>query len=453
MLKNIIFTFFILSLLISCTNRETGYRLVGKNGRVIYLEKKRPTFNEQKLKEKKQKTEDSNVKVMSNVGNNNKIVRVNEDNNIDKNLILDSNAYSLKSVVDTMVSNKDINAVARTIEKKQGPKTIRDFKIPDSYFNSKKIAESSDIMVNSPVDNYYINNNRLELNNSNNKKYVAKNTKKNSNINNKNVGEEKEKKPFFAGIFSRSRGNNLKVVSPNPVISGNTGSIVENSNTIIKKNNDIKKEFLSENNKNTSVKTVKKTNSNIAVKPNLSENNVIKQNEAIKNEFLNGGNGTKKTEVKNKTVKKIELNQNSDVKKIESKKTESDLEDIVKRNNAIKNEFLNDNKQISDKKTENNVFSLNKTPTKTPKTIDSSNILKNNKYYLQLGSFSNKKQAEKIISSFNSIGDERKVIPVLYENKQIYRAIIGSFDTKEKAEKEMEKIIEKGHFDVFVFKK
>jgi cell division protein FtsN len=136
---------FLLLLLFSCQARDingSGYRLVGKNGKVIYFEKKRPQFNKEQLK-KLETTKLENVNEETK-----KTKKQSEDKTAKttQNTTVDSSAYTLKSVMDSVVKNEDINAIARDIETMPSTKTIKDFEyIPEVYFEN--VADSERLTV------------------------------------------------------------------------------------------------------------------------------------------------------------------------------------------------------------------------------------------------------------------------------------------------------------------
>ncbi|MDR2760721.1 MAG: SPOR domain-containing protein [Rickettsiales bacterium] len=127
---------------------KSGYRLVGKDGKVIYFEKKRPQFNEEQIK----KQTDEKTKKLQKVNDDETVKKpVNAGENEDK-APLDSSAYSLKSVMDNMIKNEDINALAKKINVSQG-KTIGDFDhIPDSFFENVPDGERLTVKQN---QNFY----------------------------------------------------------------------------------------------------------------------------------------------------------------------------------------------------------------------------------------------------------------------------------------------------------
>lgn len=318
-MKNLVF---ILLILTSCIpNRQTSYRVINRNGKVVYFEnKKTPLYN--------QNIDNIKVEELSKITNKAKQTSkgtITQHNNIDNNLVLDSSAYTLQSVVDTIVKDDDIATLAKIINKNKTNKTIKDFdNIPESYFNS-----------NIPTEE--------ELKR------------------NKQIMEDNKKKD---GLFSKIKGFFTKEKPEQDFIKYELVNDTTKSNT-------------------TSSLTVK--DDNITVK-------------------------------KGKTYYKP------------SNKTTNTTTQITT------------NSSITTTKTYIKPFQSTKQITNT------------GKYYIQLGSFKNKENATKLINKFDNVGDEQKLIPTNTKNGLMYKAVIGNFNTKEEAEKEMEKVLNKGHFDCYVVK-
>ena len=95
----------------------------------------------------------------------------------------------------------------------------------------------------------------------------------------------------------------------------------------------------------------------------------------------------------------------------------------------------------------------NTTKSSTSTTTNGSNYLKQGKYYIQLGSFVDRAKANELSSRFRNVGDGGAVVPTNTKNGLMYKVVIGEFSTKDSAEKEMEKVLETGHFDCYVFKR
>lgn len=318
-MKNLVF---ILLILTSCIpNRQTSYRVINRNGKVVYFEnKKTPLYN--------QNIDNIKVEELSKITNKAKQTSkgtITQHNNIDNNLVLDSSAYTLQSVVDTIVKDDDIATLAKIINKNKTNKTIKDFdNIPESYFNSNIPTEEE-----------------LKRN-----KQIMEDNKKKDGLFSKIKGFFTKEKPEQDFIKYELVNNTTK--------SNTTSSLtVKDDNITVKKG----KTYYKPSNKTTNTTTQITTNSSIT---------------------------TTKTYVK---------------------------------------------------------------PSQSTKQITNTG-----KYYIQLGSFKNKENATKLINKFDNVGDEQKLIPTNTKNGLMYKAVIGNFNTKEEAEKEMEKVLNKGHFDCYVVK-
>jgi cell division protein FtsN len=84
--------------------------------------------------------------------------------------------------------------------------------------------------------------------------------------------------------------------------------------------------------------------------------------------------------------------------------------------------------------------------------LSASTSLVRNKYYVQLGSFKNKSKADKLLDSYKDVGKTHQVVDNKNGNSTLYRVIIGTFNTNLEATNAKNKLIDKGHTDVFVFK-
>lgn len=138
---NITFSFLYLFLLLTgCKKSETTYKLVGKDGNVIYFQKQKMQFNEEQKEKQKNKVEPKEPLV-------DKVIK--NDNFKKKELNLDSNAYTLRSVMDNVVKNDDINQFAKIIDSKNITKSIKDFEhIPYDYFENVTDKERLTVQEN-----------------------------------------------------------------------------------------------------------------------------------------------------------------------------------------------------------------------------------------------------------------------------------------------------------------
>lgn len=320
------FLVLVLILLTSCIPaRHTSYRVLNRNGKVVYFEdKKTPIYNNNIKNNKEEMQEITNITKKAKQQNQ-------TTSKIPDDLVLDSSAYTLRSVVDTIVKDDDIEKLAKSLEKTKKPKTISDFNIPEYYFNS-----------NVPT--------REEL--EKNKQQIIE------------INQQKKNNGFFAKIASWFKGDN-------------------------------------------------------DIKPvNNTEEKYI----------LNNTTATNST-----TINKPIFNKNQKTGKSQNKYTGNDNELVVKSRTKTSNQK---NYTLTTSKTNN-----------TPKTQ-----LEKGKFYIQLGAFKDKKNATKLLDKFNDVGTYHKAIENNTKNGNIYKVVIGTFNSKAEAEKEMEKILDRGHFDCYVFK-
>ncbi|MDR2777235.1 MAG: SPOR domain-containing protein [Rickettsiales bacterium] len=141
----------ILSLLlfsmVSCRQKKekvnSSYRIVGKNGKVIYFDKRTPRMNEEYLAKKKDAAGTGGDK------NNQLGVTEKENPTVGKKLpekngkILASSAYSLRSVMDGTIINKEqesnIESSAEDLGRMKSSRTIGDFDyLPRNYFSDDR---------------------------------------------------------------------------------------------------------------------------------------------------------------------------------------------------------------------------------------------------------------------------------------------------------------------------
>ena len=136
---------------ISCKNRfqDTSYRVVGKDGNVIYFDRRKPEFNINYMEEQRiRQLTKNNTTTLIDKDKQNKndsgdfIVYSKQEKD---ELMKDSNAYTIRSVMDNIVKNEDINKLSKEIERNSNlSKTIKDFDyIPDVYFENFSTEERS----------------------------------------------------------------------------------------------------------------------------------------------------------------------------------------------------------------------------------------------------------------------------------------------------------------------
>lgn len=468
--KNMRFLLTIITILIlsSCiSNKNTSYRVVNKNGKVVYFERKKPLLNNNIISNTQELTNIQNIN--KKIKNTKEVEKINNDK-IDDNLILGSSAYTLKSVVDNVVKEEDISYIAKQIDKNKKAKTIQDFTIPEYYFNDDVNKQRIDNRTKEEKIK------QIELENKENEKeyglfariFGGNRNKVTENIVSKEDKEqikklesENQKNEQEYGLFARIFGGNRnKTVND---IEQKTEEKVENSSTteenkeeelkignvIIDKNQQLGKskndKYLSKQNKS---KTDNKNNINYKL-ASTSENN---EENVLRNIKEYNKNETKAVNAEGKQEKQ------------EIKKQKSGFfgglfgkNDVMEENRENNN---NTNKQdITSVKIDNTVNKQSTAQTVTQTVSETSNksmqgtYLQTNKFYIQLGSFANEAKAKKLLSNFGDVGDGGRVVPVKIKDKFVYRSVIGTFNTKISAEREMEKVLNKGHFDCYVFKK
>lgn len=311
---------------------------MNKNGKVVYFERKKPLYNDKMRTNEKELTNIQNInKTLKDTKINNQITNK-KTAGIPDNLVLDSSAYTLRSVVDTVVKDDDIEYLAKVIDKNKKVKTIKDFDIPEHYFNSsaKNQSASKKLQIEQAK--------RIELENQ---------------INQQEYG-------LFARIFG---GNRNKTV------------------------NDVK----------------------------------VGQQEMQQNKTSNIKTG------------KVVINNNQQRGK-------------SKNSNYARSNNTNNQLNVVSKATNNNRVVSSVTSNNTSNNIKSS-YLQSGKYYIQLGSFIDKNKANRLMAKFNDVGDGGAVVPINVKGKIMYKVAIGTFSSKAIAEKEMEQVLERGHFDCYVFRK
>ncbi|HSQ97493.1 MAG TPA: SPOR domain-containing protein [Rickettsiales bacterium] len=85
------------------------------------------------------------------------------------------------------------------------------------------------------------------------------------------------------------------------------------------------------------------------------------------------------------------------------------------------------------------------------KKIDN-NVIKGTKYFIQIGIFSEKSNAEAAYSKYSRIYNGI-IDDYLSKGKNKYKVLLGPYTDKKIAEKDLEKIIKMGHYDVYITEK
>lgn len=410
---------------------------MNKNGKVVYFDRKKPLHNSIVQSDEKEMSNIQNItkqakstKKQQSVGKlNTQPVNVNGDTKIKDDLVLESSAYTLRSVVDTVVKDDDIEYLAKMIDKNKKPKTIKDFDLPEYYFDSNTSQKSKTDKSGKQVieiNGSGVNNTKLQAQNQSKKKESSF-TKFAKNIKNKVTGKSSDKTsnenevdntidPLVAATASVSsnRSKSMDAIKGNSSDAGNKNSVSTtaalNNKTNIVDTGDTHKISYSSGSQ-----FGRNMNTGVSLKSSSSRNT----NQA-KTNMVTTASGTYVAVSSNEVDERLKV-VDSNSKKTTTTKTTTSL--------------------------------ANTTKSSTSTTTNGSNYLKQGKYYIQLGSFVDRAKANELSSRFRNVGDGGAVVPTNTKNGLMYKVVIGEFSTKDSAEKEMEKVLETGHFDCYVFKR
>jgi cell division septation protein DedD len=142
---------FLAALLCGCAkdvgqqNSDTpSYRIVGKDGKAIYIERKRPKLNEDYIAKKKMEEgseETQNARENNRRSSRYSRVAVGGANALSKR---DSSAYSTKSVIDDINEDNDLESFAENLKRGKSNRTITDFDyLPQHYFTDDRKNEGT----------------------------------------------------------------------------------------------------------------------------------------------------------------------------------------------------------------------------------------------------------------------------------------------------------------------
>lgn len=192
-----------------------------------------------------------------------------------------------------------------------------------------------------------------------------------------------------------------------------------------------------------------------------SEKNISKTNNNIVSSNKNNNSNTKNiiNSNKNKEEKKYVLNsgrrnnQNA-TNSLSSKKNNKVIaeSEVISGNLTEKN--TNISSQNKNQTAQANSAKSNRTKTTNP---PSSNAIKTTKtldkgYYIQIGIYGKKDNADKSYNKYKSIN--RGVIQEYsVSNSTKYKVLLGPYNNRELAEKDLEKVIKTGHYDVYITEK
>lgn len=152
--------------------------------------------------------------------------------------------------------------------------------------------------------------------------------------------------------------------------------------------------------------------------------NIVDDNSSKIKENKNDIKDLKSNEIKKEKVAKNTIIENS-VKNEEKNNTEIDINEIK------------DNKPITENKIKTNVANKNKS---------------NKMFYIQLGIFGEKSNAEATYSRYSKISNGM-IENYLHKGKNRFKVLLGPYTDKKLAEIDMEKVIKTGHYDVYITEK
>ena len=133
----------------------------------------------------------------------------------------------------------------------------------------------------------------------------------------------------------------------------------------------------------------------------------------------------------------------------------------VDSNNLVKSDKPdNKNNKITENNVSEKVVEIDDNSSKNNKNLSIQNKLKtdvvNNKkskkYYIQLGIFGEKSNAETIYSKYSKISNGM-IENYLHKGKNRFKVLLGPYTDKKLAEIDIEKVIKTGHYDVYITEK
>lgn len=467
--------------LISCSLQNGSVKFVNKDGKVVYKTKQVPKFNQEYLNKHQNATQAAPKPIIINQNQavDNNIVKFTQNN---QELIKNSTAYQSKSVIDNNdkmneVINKNLeirNKVKEDqIKLENHEKTIEDFAyLPDNIFVDyiEKKEENKNIVSSDSSQN--------QTAKEDNKDITTTDKLENSKDNN----QTKDDDGFFS-FFKKTKSTEEN--KQNLVVEKDKAKeVFNNSNEVLKK-----EDLYKDSQINTKKTTEPQNKKDIIKTGNIdnTENITVENTEIIKNPnevsffdkivnffSFDKDNSTKKSEKEyeqnlNEEYIKAELTNNKDdvIIKDDKKQKEEKVIQINTQNN-LKNRL-----EIGDIKTDENDI-VSKKYKKKDTTIKKENIKnttqntkkvttkKNNEindglkkgYYVQFGALLNKDNAVKLLNKYKNPKLDCQIITAdLGERGIRHKVLCGPFNSKATADIEKERIINLGHYDVFIFKK
>ena len=220
------------------------------------------------------------------------------------------------------------------------------------------------------------------------------------------------------------------------------------------------KEALSSNNQNGS--NIKFVNGNYNIMQQVNDPNFITTKNTFPDENIfadriTNFNYIEKDKKQNLSKPSLDNEKNSNIIDVKNQKN-SIIE--VDSNNLVKSDKPdNKNNKITKNNVSEKVVEIDDNSSKNKKNLSIQNKLKTNiankkskKYYIQLGIFGEKSNAETIYSKYSKISNGM-IENYLHKGKNRFKVLLGPYTNKKLAEIDMEKVIKTGHYDVYITEK
>lgn len=442
----------------ACSNKYMV--LMGRDGKRAMFRKQTPEFNKRYIEKQRRS---NSVKRISEVANNKKTEEKIK-------FVSDSTAYTNDSVLDKNtvieeVVKKNSEITKDLIETANNVKTIDDFDyLPSFIFDDPVIKsvvynknDTNDLVVSEPVQNEKIDTKVSESKNikiyeedfGSNNELVVTDAKSNA-ANNRNITNSVKDKQALDNVIAttttrKSVENRDDLANTNDF--GSIGSraegqiVVENAPSALE-NNEQKMdniEVVGVTKKKSwwkfwgnDYEKVETTNVNPSFTHD-SENDVPREENVIQEDI----EGIKNNDIDANSYGTSNLGESSvNV----SNNVNNNVVNTTDNNNTV----VLDAKKIDQKEYDSELSSNNK-------LLNQTAGLKSGKFYVQILSVRNEANCRRTLKKYD-IDNKGIVYPVNLDGIMYYRGIIGPFDSLAKAEMEKERIINMGHYDIFIFK-
>lgn len=160
----------------------------------------------------------------------------------------------------------------------------------------------------------------------------------------------------------------------------------------------------------------------------------------------------------NKNIQVIDKGNNVNNKVITIDESKNNLNKVIEVKSNNKNKVVNTiqaNNKISNNKTNNNKATNTKSTnnkTNTSKKAITKNNIEVKGFYIQIGIFNEKINAENSYKKYSSI-HKGGIDEYISNSKVKYKVLLGPYSNRKTAEKDLEKVIKTGHYDVYITEK